>query len=281
MMRLLVQLPARHRLGPVAFAHYARAADLGNGRILYPLLGIGGPVAAWAALAVAVWSDASASSGPVTPPLVVSAVLAVLHLLTTARAAPTLIRVGRTEDRPELLGPLLDRFTWWSWPRGILQALNAVALVWALLAVWSGPRTLAPWPRGLVVAALGFLSVLAGVAVDQVIVQLPARWKIGMAAYADYVRATDARTGRRLYPVIGLGSNMATIAALVAAAWAGAPTRTLVLLGVATACGLLALLVNRHAIPVVNELRAGAAGGSAGALVGRYATVRGTGRHCS
>ena len=32
--RLAVQLPARHRLGPVAFARYARAVDLGNGLYL-------------------------------------------------------------------------------------------------------------------------------------------------------------------------------------------------------------------------------------------------------
>ena len=51
--RLIVQLPARHRIGALAYATYARATDLGNGRFLYPILGIGGPLATWAALAVA------------------------------------------------------------------------------------------------------------------------------------------------------------------------------------------------------------------------------------
>jgi hypothetical protein len=37
----LVQLPARHRIGVVAFAAFSRANDLGNGLILYPALGIG------------------------------------------------------------------------------------------------------------------------------------------------------------------------------------------------------------------------------------------------
>jgi len=50
--RLLVQLPARHRIGPVAYAHYARATDMANGYFLYPLLGISGPIFTWAALAV-------------------------------------------------------------------------------------------------------------------------------------------------------------------------------------------------------------------------------------
>src|SRR2546425_1197659 len=41
--RLIVQIPAWYRIGPVAFARYARAADLGNGLFRYPLLGISGP----------------------------------------------------------------------------------------------------------------------------------------------------------------------------------------------------------------------------------------------
>jgi hypothetical protein len=60
--------------------------------------------------------------------------LCVLHSLTTARAAPAMMRVGRTEDRPELIAPLLDRFTLWSWPRAILQVLTAATLVWVLVA---------------------------------------------------------------------------------------------------------------------------------------------------
>src|SRR5687768_18517520 len=37
----IVQLPARHRMGVVAFAAFSRANDLGNGLIAYPILGIG------------------------------------------------------------------------------------------------------------------------------------------------------------------------------------------------------------------------------------------------
>jgi hypothetical protein len=37
----IVQLPARRRMGVVEFAAFSRAADLGNGLILYPILGIG------------------------------------------------------------------------------------------------------------------------------------------------------------------------------------------------------------------------------------------------
>ncbi len=57
--RLIVQLPARHRIGALAYATYARATDLGNGRFLYPILGIGGPLATWAALVVALITGAT------------------------------------------------------------------------------------------------------------------------------------------------------------------------------------------------------------------------------
>ena len=35
------QSPSRHKIGPEAFSIYSQAADLGNGRIWYSILGIG------------------------------------------------------------------------------------------------------------------------------------------------------------------------------------------------------------------------------------------------
>ena len=37
----LVKLPARRRIGAVAYATFARGNDLGNGLVVYPLVGIG------------------------------------------------------------------------------------------------------------------------------------------------------------------------------------------------------------------------------------------------
>jgi hypothetical protein len=129
--RLVVQIPAWYRIGPVAFARYARVADMGNGYFLYPLLGISGPIFTWAALAVALLTGAGTR---IWVPLAVASGLCVLHSLTTVQAAPTMMKVGRTEDRPELIAPLLDRFAWWSWPRAILQVLTAATLLWVLIA---------------------------------------------------------------------------------------------------------------------------------------------------
>ena len=37
----LVKLPTRRRIGAVAYATFARGNDLGNGLVVYPLLGVG------------------------------------------------------------------------------------------------------------------------------------------------------------------------------------------------------------------------------------------------
>src|SRR5215216_6405676 len=95
LVRLAVQFPAvGRRLDPVAFARWSRAADLGNGLFLYALLGIGGPLATWAAFLVA---ELTYAPGRVTLLLIVASVLAVLHVLTTTQAAPTMMRIGRAE----------------------------------------------------------------------------------------------------------------------------------------------------------------------------------------
>jgi hypothetical protein len=266
-VRLAVQFPAiGHRLDPVAFAHWARATDLGNGLLLYPLLGIGGPLATWAALVVA---EIGHAPGSVTLPLIVAAALAVLHTPTTTQAAPTLMRLGRAEDRAAVLTPLIERFALWSWLRFILQSLNGAALVWALIALRADATLLAPGLLAGVVLALGCESILAGAALDQLVVQLPAGQKLGSAAYAAYLRATDAANGRVLYPIVGLLSNATTIGAFVLALWQRAPLLEAALLAVAVAGGVAAFLVTRHAIPAMSQLAAGGASDSAGPLVDR------------
>jgi len=267
LVRLAVQFPAvGRRLDPVAFAHWARASDLGNGLFLYPLLGIGGPVATWAALAVA---EIGRAPGSVMFPLIIAAVLAVLHVLTTTQAAPTMMRIGRAEDRAEVLTPLIERFAFWSWLRFILQVLDGAALVWALIAIRAGAPPLAPALLAIVLAAIACQSILAGATLDQLIIQLPARQKVGTAAYAAYLRATDAANGRLLYPIVGALSNATTIGAFVLALWLRAPLRVSALLGVAAASGVAAFLVARQAIPVVSQLAATGAEDSAGPLLDR------------
>jgi len=129
--RLIVQVPGWFRIGPVAFARYARATDLGNGLVLYPVLGISAPLLTLASLVVALVQHASTQ---VTTLLVVASVLSVLHSITTTQAAPTMMRVGRAGDDEAAIAPLMDRFARISVVRAVLQALTAAVLLWALIA---------------------------------------------------------------------------------------------------------------------------------------------------
>lgn len=74
------------------------------------------------------------------------------------------------------------------------------------------------------VAATALSGVLAGASLDQSVKQLPARRRIGAAAYAAYSRASDLGHGVAWYAGIGIGAALLTI---VAAAWAFARGRSL------------------------------------------------------
>ena len=123
--KVIVQLPARRRIGAVAYAAYARSADLGNGVAYYAALGVGA-----AALTIAAFAAAAArgSSGTVTGLLAAAAALSVLHSIATGRAAPTMFKIGRAEDTQAALAPLLARFARWSAARAALQAATLITV---------------------------------------------------------------------------------------------------------------------------------------------------------
>jgi hypothetical protein len=59
--------------------------------------------------------------------------MSVGHFLATSRAAPIMLRVGKTPDEAALLAPLLDRFARWHELRATLQVLTFFVLLWAVL----------------------------------------------------------------------------------------------------------------------------------------------------
>jgi hypothetical protein len=110
--RALLDLPARHRLGPVAFAAFSRATDLSSrGVVTYVIYGFGG-----ALLTGATWIVAVRGRAPIAiRRLGAVACLASLAILAfTTQAAPLMFRVGSAPDDPAVLGPLLDQFTVWT-----------------------------------------------------------------------------------------------------------------------------------------------------------------------
>ena len=66
---------------------------------------------------------------------------------------------------------------------------------------------------GVAVAALAADGLLAGLSLDKVIVQLPARRRIGVVAYAGYARSADLGNGVAFYALIGVSAAVLTVAA--------------------------------------------------------------------
>lgn len=82
----------------------------------------------------------------------------------------------------------------------------------------------------LAVAAVALTGPLAGLALDQAIVKLPARHRIGVGAFSAWMRAADLANGRYLYATFGIGAALLAIAAAISAhasALAGSLTRPL------------------------------------------------------
>lgn len=124
------QLPARHRIGAVAYSAYAKAADLGNGIVWYAGLGIGVVVLTIGA-AIAAFVRQTPSNTAL--PIYVAAVLTVLHTFTTSRAAPTMFSQRGHENDEAALTAIFKRFERWQTARAILQALTFAALLWAMV----------------------------------------------------------------------------------------------------------------------------------------------------
>jgi hypothetical protein len=126
----LVKLPTHHRIGAVAYATFARGNDLGNGIWVYPSTAISAALLTIAARIVAFVENAATT---LLALLCVATVLSFGHFLATARAAPIMLRVGKTLDDSALLSPLLDRFARWHAVRATLQAFTFFVMLWAVV----------------------------------------------------------------------------------------------------------------------------------------------------
>lgn len=127
---VLVKLPARHRIGAVAYATFARGNDLGNGLWVYPSTAIGAALLTILATIVAYVEQASAT---LLVPLTIATLTSIGHFVATSRTAPNMLRVGKTPHDEALLAPLLDRFARWHTVRATLQVLTFFVLLWALI----------------------------------------------------------------------------------------------------------------------------------------------------
>ncbi len=126
----LVKLPARRRIGAVAYATFARGNDLGNGLIVYPLLGIGAALLTVLATALAYIAHAPLEA---LLPLSIASLLSLLHTFATTRAAPVMLSLKDAPDNEAVLTAKLDRFARWHAVRTMFQVLTFFVLLWALV----------------------------------------------------------------------------------------------------------------------------------------------------
>jgi hypothetical protein len=122
------QLPARHRIGAVAFSEYSRASDLATGVFWYAGLGVGG---AGLTIAAAVGALVLGVSDRQRLPLLLAGLLAVAHSFTTARAAPINLSQRSAAGDEEALKRIFDRFERWQIARAILQLATFIVMLCA------------------------------------------------------------------------------------------------------------------------------------------------------
>ena len=124
------QLPARHKIGLVAYSEYSRASDLGPGILWYGILGVGAAVLTIAAAVTALVQGVPPTGAT---PLYAAATLAVVHSFATTQAAPTNFSQRKVAKDEAALARVFDRFERWQTLRVVLQVLNFGAMLWALV----------------------------------------------------------------------------------------------------------------------------------------------------
>ena len=123
------QLPARRKIGAVAFRNYVRAADLGSGVVWYSALGVGAAALTLAASLAAVFG---LREPRVRLPAIAAGALAILHTLTTTRAAPIYLGLRSELPATDALEATFTRFARWQAARAALQTMTFAALLWLL-----------------------------------------------------------------------------------------------------------------------------------------------------
>lgn len=138
--RALVATPAWQHLGVLDWAAYSRHADLGNGLIVYPIVGILPTVLAVAA-AISHRLDRAAqrSAGP---PIYLAALCMIGVMATTLKVAPIMHTVGNLGDNRTELQQAFNEFTLWGvHVRGGFFAVAFLSTVWAFAALARQPTT--------------------------------------------------------------------------------------------------------------------------------------------
>ena len=124
------QLPARRRIGSVAYSEYSRAGDLGNGIAWYAIVGIGAAVLSVIAAAVVLVHQPTGGQTLASWVLIVTTVG---HMAVTGIAAPTNISQRRYVGDEVALTRLFNRFERLQTVRWALNLAALLAAGWVLI----------------------------------------------------------------------------------------------------------------------------------------------------
>jgi hypothetical protein len=133
MNRTLVEMPAWRQLGPEAWAAFSRLADLGNGRTLYPIAGIGATLLTLAAAVAFRFSPRRPLWAAI--PVYGAALMDIGVLLLTTQAAPVMLSLKHGGSDPAFLLKTFEGFYRWDSIRAIVGTIGDFAAVWSLAAV--------------------------------------------------------------------------------------------------------------------------------------------------
>jgi hypothetical protein len=137
--------PAWHELGAAAWAEFSRRADLGTGRIAYPIEAIGGTLLTIGA-ALSNYLDRDKMRRAALP-LFLAAAFSIIGLLLTVKAAPIMLALGQPQPLPAVETAFKEFFFWGLYLRGAADMLAFAAQLWALAALAS--RGVGTAPPGL------------------------------------------------------------------------------------------------------------------------------------
>jgi hypothetical protein len=131
--RALVAMPAWHQVGANDWGEFSRHADLGNGRILYPLEAFG---ALLLTLVATIGYHIDRRVPRAATVLLDTAVLLLIGgLVFTAKAAPVMLSIEHMSD-PGALQHAFEEFWYWGNLRGTCQVLAFIAQTAALGMLW-------------------------------------------------------------------------------------------------------------------------------------------------
>jgi hypothetical protein len=124
----LVKLPARRRIGNIAYAVFARGNDLGNGIIVYSALAISAGLFVIAATIIALLEKINNN---LLLQLIIASITTVIHFIGTVKAAPVMLSIKNTPDDEAVLKGKFDKFERWHGFRACFQLVTFLILLYS------------------------------------------------------------------------------------------------------------------------------------------------------